>query len=121
HGGVFIFLADARHQPGYMWASCPRRQLQVHYELDWDNWGCLSALEVMRVTTDYGVEMEPATTEAARVFPLARHLRDGQFRCVMKPPAWLEGSWLTLATSKYGDPVAGVLGPTEEGEGWIIL
>jgi hypothetical protein len=75
----------------------------------------------MNVRADHGVEMEPATTEIAQVFPLARHLKDGHFRCVMEPPSYLDKYWATLATSKYGDPVAGVLGPTEKGEGWVIL
>lgn len=122
HGGVFIFLTDVRLDAGYVSAR-PQRGggVYVQNKLPWDNWGCLSRLERMNVRTDYGVEMEPATTEVAQLFPLMRHLKDAQFRCVIEPPSYEDKYWATLATSKYGDPVAGVLGPTEEGEGWIIL
>ena len=105
----------------YVLAAPHGRGVYVRSKVHWDNWGCLSRLERMNVRTDYGVEMEPATTEVAQVFPLARQLKDGQFHCVMEPSSSEDKYWATLATSKYGDPVAGVLGPTEQGEGWVLL
>ncbi len=122
HGGVFIFLTDMRLDSNYVVASPgPSGGVYVKNELPWDNWGCLSRLDRMNVRADNGVEMEPATTEVAQVFPLARHLKDAHFSCVMEPPSYEDKYWATLATSKYGDPVAGVFGPTEKGEGWVIL
>lgn len=121
HGGIFIFLTDLRLDADYVIASAGRGGVYVKSELNWDNWACLSRLEQMNVQSDAGVEMEPATTEVAQVFPLARHLKEGHFRCVMEPPSYEDKYWATLATNKYGDPVAGVLAPTEKGEGWIIL
>jgi hypothetical protein len=122
HGGIFVFLADGRRDPGYVQARPSYgSNIEVECQLPSDNWGCLSVLDSIDVTHDHGVEMEPALTEAGRVFALTRHLGESHFSCVIKPQAWLENRWVTMATSKYGDPVAGVLTPSEEDKGWIII
>ena len=123
HGGIFIFLADHAANPGYVIAKPegPYNQVDVEHELDLDNWGCLSALDQITVSYDHGEEIEPA--EASEAFPLYRHLANARFTCLLEPRELVKDRWITLATNKYGNPVAGVLAPSssKEGEGWVIV
>ncbi len=123
HGGVFILLADMRHDPGYVLARPTGMYggVEVEHEVPIDNWGCLSLLDTLEVSGDQGVELEPGATEAAQAFVLTRHLKDAHFSCLIKPGARISERWITLATSKYGDPVAGIIVPSEPSEGWVII
>jgi hypothetical protein len=124
HGGVFILLADMRHDPGYVFARPAGMYggtVEVQHEVPIDNWGCLSLLDTLEVSGDQGVELEPGATEAAQAFALTRHLKDAHFSCLVKPGPRISERWITLATSKYGDPVAGIIAPSEPGEGWVII
>ncbi len=124
HGGVFILLAEMRRDPGYVLArpsGMYRSSVEVEHEVPIDNWGCLSLLDALEVSGDQGVELEPGATEAAQAFALSRHLKDAHFSCVVKPGPMISERWITLARSKYGDPVAGIIVPSEQSEGWVIV
>jgi hypothetical protein len=124
HGGVFILFADMRRNPGYVLArpyGMYGGNVEVEHEVPIDNWGCLSLLDTLEVSGDQGVELEAGSTEAAQAFALTRHLKDAHFSCLVKPGPGISERWITLASSKYGDPVAGIIVPSEQNEGWVII
>jgi hypothetical protein len=71
HGGIFIVFAEARLPGDYVGAEIDSRgSVHIEEDLDWDNWGLLDDLDRLNVTDYYGVEIEPAETELARLVPL---------------------------------------------------
>jgi hypothetical protein len=124
HGGVFILLAEHGWDTGYVSATQhgPYNGLEVHSDLPFDCWSLLGVLEHLGTKFDHGEELQPVAGQAAEAFALTRHLRDGHFTCTLHPDGILSQRWITLATSKYGDPVAGVIVPDDESQkGWVII
>ncbi len=112
HGGVFIVFATARFDP-----QCITNALDRFGDLDpygsrplgADNWCLLSELRWLSVTADIGREMDGAQSSVARALGIENYFNDGSFECVVKPTSSITSQWITLATSKYGDPVAGII------------
>ena len=73
-------------------------------------------LDRLSVSSDMGTEMDVADNGVARHLGIENYFNDGRFSCVVKPGALPSGRWVTLATSKFGDPVAGVIAPDREDE-----
>jgi hypothetical protein len=122
HGGIFILLAEHRWDPGYVSASPSYGEIEVHHDLPWDCWSLLSVLDRVGTKFDHGEELQVASSEASEAFRLPRQLKDARFTCTLNPESSLRERWITLATSKYGDPVAGVIVPDgEEEKGWVII
>ena len=59
--------------------------------------------------------MDVADNGIARSLGIENYFNKGYFECVVKPGP-LTGRWITLATSKYGDPVGGIIAPSKEDE-----
>jgi hypothetical protein len=124
HGGVFIFLLGPSTDPEYVLAeSYPDRRLRGATDLSCSNYDCLSILRRLTLTRDYGRELQEGETEAAKIIGVSRHLGGAGFLCSVRPNGSLEDRWLTLATNKYGDPVAGAIAPSPANgdKGWIFL
>jgi len=117
HGGVFIIFATCRFDPG-----CIVSSLRYSGDLDpygsqpfhADNWSLLSELQWLEVNRDTGLEMDAADNGIARNLGIDGYFNAGCFECVVKPSASISGQWITLATSKYGDPVAGIIFPGQD-------
>jgi len=125
HGGVFIFLLGPSTDPEYVLAERYDRRGRVHGEtgLSCSNYDCLSILHRLTLTRDYGREIEAGETESAKIIGISRHLGGAEFLCTVQPYRSLEDRWLTLATNKYGDPVAGAITPppADGDKGWVFL
>lgn len=78
-----------------------------------DNWSLLSELQWLTVSSDFGEEMDIADNGLARDFGIDKYFNDGRFDCTIGLKMD-RGRWITLATNKYGDPVAGIIVPTEK-------
>ncbi|NYD49080.1 hypothetical protein BJY14_005063 [Actinomadura luteofluorescens] len=123
HGGVFVIFAAAPFDPKYMVGerhdySGDLDSLRARPYLA-DNWCLLPALRRLAVHKDTGQEMDVADNGVARRLGIDGYFDDGHFECVVKPGRGYEENWSTLATNKYGDPVAGLF--TEEQEGNLNL
>lgn len=128
HGGVFIVFADALLQVCYLLAARDYNGLDSYDrdEMDANNWDLLRILDNVQVSSDHGTEVELADNGYAEKLGLASYLRTATFSCVVKPGSWFTGRWITLATSKYGEPVSGVITPdtdpdAEHGGGWVFV
>lgn len=116
HGGSFVLFSAPRERPLYEYGSA--RMLGHGDDPQADNWSLLPALSAIHVTTDFGSEI----TAARGIEPaLAGLLEASSFACTVEPANWDKEYWTTLASNKYGKPVAGILTPETEGEGFIFV
>ena len=116
HGGAYILFASPRERPPYEYAAAG--SLGYGHDPYADNWGLLSALSVVDVVRDHGSEI----TAAQGLMPeLAAFLEAGSFTCTVEPDESAEARWTTLASNKYGKPVAGMLVPENDHEGCIFV
>jgi hypothetical protein len=124
HGGAFIVFAAAPFNP-----KCIINRLDRYSNLDQfgarplhaDNWSLLSELGSLSVTGDIGQEMDVAENGIARILGIESYFYSGRFGCVVRPSSSISGRWETLATSKYGDPVAGMIVPGQETSAGVIF
>jgi hypothetical protein len=124
HGGVFIVFGTARFDPKYIVNTLDHYGNLSSYgaqRLDADNWSLLSELGWLSVTGDVGQEMDVAENGIARALGLESYFSSGRFECVVKPHSSITGRWVTLATSKYGDPVAGAILPGQDTTNGLIF
>lgn len=112
HGGVFIIFAVGRYEPQCIVSAVDRfgkldpygaRPLGAH------NWSLLSELDWLSVTSDTGQEMDASDSSVARHLGIENYFGSGCFQCMMRPSPSIASRWITLATSRYGDPVAGII------------
>jgi hypothetical protein len=125
HGGVFIIFAAARYDPQCLLNALDRsgnlspygaRPLYAH------NWSLLSELDRLSVAGDTGQEMDAADNGIARDLGIDSYFSSGRFECTITPSSAIVGRWISLATSKYGDPVAGIIVPGEgESKGLVFV
>lgn len=123
-GGVFVVFAAANVRTEFLLAARDHRGLDRDdsQTISASNWDVIDVLSALQVGDDDGCEIELADNGAAEQLGLGSFLRDASFSCVVKPPAWLSDRWLTLAISKYGEPVSGIVRPdTEGGGGWVVV
>jgi hypothetical protein len=116
HGGIFIIFATARFDPSYIINSIDPYGHLDRYEarpFEADNWSLLSRLQGLPVSADIGQEMDPASNGIARNLGIDDYFKAGHFECVVGPSSSGAGQWVSLAMSKYGDPVAGIILPGE--------
>ena len=114
-GGLFVVFAAERYLQdhfigktrGYSWP-------EKAYDFPFDNWDFLSVLDDVRVNSDEGREIS-VTIDTPK--PLERLLREhangAEFLCTLGPKRSVEGSWVTLAENKYGEPVSGAIAPPD--------
>lgn len=125
HGGIFILFATGHFDPKYIVTQRDQSgglNLYGSRALAADNWGLLSELRWLSVTADVGEEMDVAESGVARSLGIENYFNAGHFECVVKPYGSITDRWMTLATSKYGDPVAGAIVPDQKNAaGWIFV
>lgn len=117
HGGVFVLFSAPPTSPDYVFAQVsPYGGGLDSYssrKLDADNWSLLSDLKWLAISHDSGQEMDPADNGIARDLGIDKYFGSGRFDCTINPRLH-RGRWITLATNKYSDPVAGVITPAED-------
>ncbi|MGO9110579.1 MAG: hypothetical protein ACLP9L_15255 [Thermoguttaceae bacterium] len=130
-GGAFVLFAAARLHQTIVFAAFQNgyfRDFQVRQEIEKDNWSILSVLSRshLKVESEYGTEIK--VTEGLGLFTsfLRRHLEGATFSATLHPlyPLTKNGNgpiFFPLATSKFGETVAGVLLPRKEGEGFVLV
>lgn len=124
HGGVFVVFADEQVYARYLLASNDYGGLDRYesQEVRASNWDLISALNDLAVTSDHGQEIDLTDNGFAEQLGIGTFLRSATFSCTVKPHTRISNRWATLATSKYGEPVSGLLAPhPEEGGGWIFV
>jgi hypothetical protein len=124
HGGIFVVFAHEQVGARYLLASHEYGGLDRYNseEFNASNWDVTSALGNLTVGADHGREIELADNGFAEQLGIGAFLRSASFSCAVKPHTWISKRWATFATSKYGEPVSGMLGPDpEEGGGWVFV
>ena len=131
-GGVFVIFADARFQPDMLWAKVEQvfggRQFTSKREIKHDNWSFLSVLSTdhLEAKSEYGTEIK--VNEGLALFSsfLRRHLSNSTFSATLHPlfPLTKDGGgpvFFPLAMSKFNEPVAAVLYPRKNYEGFVLI
>lgn len=121
HGGVFIIFANNRLIQNLVLGG-----VDINGTLNpnsksssLDNWCFLSILENLIAKPDFGKEIlivEDVDIQEYHTFKwiLSEHIGGAQFLCTFEPKSDMEKSWVTLATNKYGAPVAGAIASGKE-------
>jgi hypothetical protein len=124
YGGVFIVFTSPFFSTRYVIGEFNEYTgLQVQDEIVVSNWDLLKDLGYLSVTADSGEEMCTSDTDLAKTFGLGGYFTEGRFQCVIQPPGMLNARWVTLAVSKFGLPVAGVIFPDRDQgpKGWVFV
>lgn len=115
HGGVFIIFATERTKSEY---ANSRREKETM-----SNWAFLTALYNLDITPDRGTEALLWRTTNQN-WPLgtllAKHLKECEFFCKIKPPRGGEGVWTPLVTNKYGEAIGWAFAPAR-GKGILLI
>ena len=120
HGGCFILFTADRFDPGLVFNKMDAYGELDRYggtRVDTDTWDLVPVLRHVTVKHDAGEEMDLADNGYARTLGIDGYFSEGRFECVVSPSSMLKQRWATLATSKYGDPVASIIVPQESEEG----
>lgn len=130
-GGVFVIFADSRLRQSTVLAAVVSnyfRDFQVRQDIDADNWSILTSLspDHLKIEADYGTEIKVSEGLGLLTPFLRRHLAGATFSATFHPlyPLSENGNgpiFFPLATSKFGDTVAGGLLPREKGEGIVLI
>ena len=133
HGGIFVVFADFADGSNITYARYTGRgidSLNSKFRL----WSFLTTLMAERFEIEFQqgkevVQAVDSSTALGRV--INRHLKGARFSCVFGPLRNVGGSpydrnpafeaWLTLATDKYGAPVAGVIKPNRNFKGFVFI
>jgi len=114
-GGVFIIFAAPRFEQYLIWAHTTSGRHPGFVGQDRiraDNWSFLSLLDKLDIRDECGEEasLEDQIAESPIGSCLSVHVANSPFRCTLHPTSkWLEERWVELATSKYGDTIAGLI------------
>lgn len=110
HGGVFVVVARPREEVPYSFAELRHGQLYDRSEFGYDNWSFLALLspDFLDIQPDVGTEIR-SVDRPPRLREIGSNVLRGRFSCTVRPTKMLKDSWITLATNKYGDPVAGAI------------
>ena len=124
HSGLFIIFADARKFHNWIESSVDRHNRLISSKPVFvDNWCFLSTLNGfnLNIRYDNGEEIHITEGKHPLIRVLSNYIERARFLCTLQPSNEIKNSWVSLATNKYGAPVAGVIAPREEGEGWIFI
>ncbi|MFI5454851.1 MAG: hypothetical protein ACHRXM_05310 [Isosphaerales bacterium] len=129
--GVFVVFAAARVQPQMLLAAVRTgfyRTLNVQQEIKENNWSFLSILSSihLRIDADSGTEIK--VDEGLGLFSafLRRHLDGATIRATLHALYPLREQsqgpvYFPLATSKFGEAVAGIILPRAKDEGIVLI
>lgn len=130
HGGIFIVFTAEPEGAIYQWGAANKwgNVEQPDFQVR-TNWHFLTRLSELQVQPRLGNEIMPADLALTSPFePLSalhrlvsKHLADAYYSCILHPTNLAADCWMTLATNKFDEPVAGVLVPRLAGEGFILL
>jgi hypothetical protein len=131
YGGVFVVFADTETTTEIIYARSTSRGLDTSSS-DFELWSFLTLLreDHFRIEFQQGKEIRIDDSSTALGKLLTRHLTDAHFNCVFGPLKFVTSvanynaafdSWVTLATDKYGSPVAGIIKPFRNNNGWVFI
>jgi hypothetical protein len=122
HGGVFVVFADRKERQQLMLAHKSTYGLENGRDIPFDNWSFLSILELADVVEDRGCEIhiEDLDDELTRV--LKHHARKAKFLSNISYSHWsVRDEWFPLAKNKYGLSVGGILVPSKDRKGIVLI
>lgn len=106
HGGVAVCFAAPRFEAGLVIAQQPPGlSLEVQHQLKLSLWSAIPSLDGFKFELLHGDEITPIVHETV-LAPLAPQLEAATYNCKITPDD--PGTWVTLATNKFGDAVCGL-------------
>lgn len=111
HGGIFIVFATPRETIKYVYGKLTYSKIHSSSEHEFDNWSYLALFRdrFLEVRRDSGTEIIPVDLDWPLVRLIEKHAQGGHFDCTLHPRDAISNRWTSLATSKFGDAVAGIL------------
>ena len=132
HGGMLILFAHMPHSPDQVIGHAKpnyhgRKTLSITKEIQASNWGILPSdlANDLDIEFDSGSEIRVSDGIGEFASICLKHLDGARFSCTMEPTGMLSigGKWLTIATNKYGKPVAGIIkhDGVDKRMGWVFI
>lgn len=125
NGGIFIVFAATQLTDQFMRGQLIQGQLRIKETLFIHEWSFLPQLfRSVQPISNKGDEIRLSTEPTGWLQELShvlqRYLVGSMFECTLQVADSADSRWITIASSKYGHPVAGALRP-ERSEGWIFF
>lgn len=110
HGGIFVVFATPRETIRYVYGKLIYGKIHPSSEHEFDNWSYVALFRdrYLEVRRDSGTEIVPVDLDWPLVRLIEKHAQGGYFDCTLHPRE-LSNRWTSLATSKFGDAIAGIL------------
>ncbi|WP_434687658.1 hypothetical protein [Pseudanabaena minima] len=127
-GGVFIIFADALEIISYRFGHKDiYSRLQIDQEEYHNNWNFLSVIGVLaerKITNDHGDSIrfsQELPKDWLITSLLSEYLDQATYNCTFSLTSWFPNNWVSLLKNKYEIDIAGIITPSEERKGWIII
>jgi hypothetical protein len=124
HGGIYIIFSQPRIGQNIFWGHTDYfKSFHEEASINSDNWNFLSVLnnQTLDIEPDVGADIEVAQIQSNFSQIITEHAKNAKFTCTFGLTYQLQDRWITLARNKYGQNVAGIISPKDEGKGWIFL
>jgi len=103
HGGLFIVLVSEKYGVDYFYGS----RLRMGSKKTLDNWSFLADMQGFYVTTLRGSEIAFDRRGLGQL--LERGAASAWYSCTLRPAWHQREHWVSLATNKYGEDIAGLI------------
>jgi hypothetical protein len=114
HGGIFILIMSSEYEITYFDGVQRDFDVRADKQFELSNWSLLT--EVNRLQNE-----DRNGTEITYAAPLLERASEGaSFSCAFSVRNSSSFDWMALATNKFGEPVAGLIRPSQ-GPGAILL
>jgi len=124
HGGGFVVFADSEFIQDYKLGTYQNNRFVAQEDIDANNRSFLPILEsgIGLPHTDGGTDIRPAPSIPKELQAIIPHLIEGTYNFTIVISPALAERWIPLATTKYGDVIAGAIKPVKgTTEGWIFI
>jgi hypothetical protein len=123
HGGIFVIQLSVQYSINYFFGC--KRHGTSHVEAEsretMTNWGFLRDLQFLETQQREGTEII-YKQDHKRIADLSETASSRAFyTCVVRPLPELAERWVSLATNKYGEPVAGIIASETQPQGYILV
>ena len=110
HGGIAIVMLSRRYEVKYFGGSLSSYAgFRDENEFKLSNWSFLRQLDKLESSDDDGSEIKFVRKSGDFGALLKRGVKGANFTCTVSPDYQQESNWISVATNKYDDCVAGVL------------
>ncbi len=127
-GGVFVIFANAleiqRYYFGHDNYYSPFESKQEEVCSNWEFLTITGYEAEYKIREDHGATItfsQELTKNSSIKLLLSEYLEEATYNCTLSLGSWFEKEWVSWLKNKYGNDVAGLLVPSEQRRGWVLI